>query len=73
MTNRVTGSHSPSPAELLKRRMVEKALYSELHSLGDEFILVMSSESPFTLKNELQEYQGDRIFYSVPSKYVWIA
>ena len=55
MTNRVTGSHSPSPAELLKRRMVEKALCSELHSLGDEFILVMSSESPFTLKNELQE------------------
>lgn len=53
--------------------MVEKALCSELHSLGDEFILVMSSESPFTLKNELQEYQGDRIFYSVPSKYVWIA
>lgn len=69
MTNRVTGSHSPSPAELLKRRIVEKALCSELHSLGDEFVLVMSSESPFALKNELQEYQGDRIFYSIPSSY----
>lgn len=64
----MTGSHSPSPAELLKRRTVEKVLCSELHSLGDEFILVISSEEPFALKNELQEYQGDRIFYSVPSK-----
>lgn len=67
MTRRVTGTHSPSPAELLKRRTVEKALCEELRSLSTECIVVMSSEAPFSLKNELQDLQGERVFYSVPS------
>lgn len=64
---RVTGTHSPSPAELLKRRTVEKALCEELRSLSTECVVVMSSEAPFSLKNELQDLQGERVFYSVPS------
>ncbi|KAK8793077.1 hypothetical protein WA588_005814 [Blastocystis sp. NMH] len=64
----VTGNHSPSPAELLKRRTVEKALCEELRSLSAECVVVMSSEAPFSLKNELQDLQGDRVFYSVPTE-----
>ena len=67
LTQSVTGTHSPSPAELLKRRTVEKALCEELRSLNAECVVVMSSEAPFSLKNELQDLQGDRVFYSVPS------
>ena len=64
----MVGASCPSPAESLKRRTVEKVLSEELQNLGTELILVMSSEAPYALKNQLQDRQGERVFYNIPSR-----
>ena len=64
---RVVGSSCPSPAEALKRRTVEKVLCEEFQNLGKEYIVVMNSEAPYALKNQLQDCQGEYVFYHIPS------
>lgn len=35
--------------------------------LIDRVIVIMNSEAPFALKNELQTLQGERLYYHIPS------
>ena len=51
----------------MKRRTVEKVLCEEFQNLGKEYIVVMSSEAPYALKNQLQDCQGEHVFYTIPS------
>lgn len=74
----VTSIHA-SPNELMKRRVVEKELCKQLSELTstnsfvfdivimNRVIVIMNSEAPFALKNELQTLQGERLYYHIPS------
>lgn len=63
----------------MKRRVVEKELCKQLSELSNtnsfvfdivimnRVIVIMNSEAPFALKNELQTLQGERLYYHIPS------
>ena len=65
----IINSIHASPNESMKRKIAEKELCNQLSQLtsNDSIIVIMNSESPSGLKNELQSLQGYRIYYSMPS------
>ncbi|CBK24177.2 uncharacterized protein [Blastocystis hominis] len=66
-----------SPVEQMKRKLVEKALCEQLNQLSQRaesssesypIIVVIDSEFPSTLKNELHSLQSEQILYRVPDE-----